>query len=267
MPWLALTALAIYLALVGLAYRQRNGMPCIAHSKIETGLLTFGLLLHGTATFSPFTLDLFHFGAAEALSLTAWLALALYLAGKAIWRLVMPLDILVSLAASLLLISLLIPASPPLDYTLTPLARGHILIAMLAYGMLTNAAAIALLMRLADSRLHHPRASMLQKALPPLLTLEQLLFLCLWSGFILLTLTLLTGSLFASEMWGHALAFNHKTMFSLVTWLFFGLLLAGHHRQGWRGRLAANWVLAGYILLLLGYMGAQLVMASRSTGV
>lgn len=261
MPWLALAALAIYLTLAGMACRQRHKEPCTSHPQLETSLLTLGLLLHGTALFGPFTVNPLHFGAAEALSLTAWLALAIYLAGKTIWRLPMPLEMLIALASALLLLALILPPSPPLDYHLTPLARGHILIAMLAYGTLTNAAATALLMRLADRSLHHPHARMLQRALPPLLILEQLLFLCLWTGFALLTLTLFSGLLFAEDMWGQALVFNHKTMFSLVAWLFFGILLAGHHWRGWRGRLAANWVLVGYILLLLGYMGAQLIMA------
>lgn len=261
MPWFALAALVVYLALASLACLSRHNSHDISNSKPEIALLLLGLLLHGAAVFSPFASAApLHFGAAEALSLTAWLALALYLAGQLIWRLQTPLNMLIALAAALLLLALLLPQSPPLDYALTALARGHLLIAMLAYGMLTNAAAIALLMRIADRRLHHPRATMLQRAPPPLLTLERLLFLCLWLGFALLTLTLLSGLLFAEQAWGHPVAFNHKTMFSLVAWLTFGLLLAGRLMRGWRGRLAANWTLSGYALLLLGYMGAQFVM-------
>ncbi len=220
-----------------------------------------GLLLHGAALFNPFVQpELLRFGASEALSLTAWLALAIYLAGQIVWRLQAPLTMLIALAALFLLLALILPSGPLLGYKMTPTARGHLLLAMLAYGMLTNAAAVALLMRLADRRLHHPRANTLLHALPPLLTLEKLLFLCLWLGFFLLTLALGSGALFAEQAWGHPLELNHKTIFSVVAWLAFGSLLAGRALRGWRGRFAANWTLSGYAILLLGYIGTHFVL-------
>ncbi len=261
MPWLALAALAVYLALASLTCISRRAGSRTPHPAAETGLLLLGLLLHGATVFNPFVHpDLLHFGAAEALSLTAWLALAIYLAGQLVWRLQAPLTTLIALAALFLLIAVILPSGPLLGYTMTPLARGHLLLAMLAYGMLTNAAAVALLMRLADRRLHHPQANTLLHALPPLLTLEKLLFLCLWLGFFLLTLALASGALFAEQAWGHPLDFNHKTIFSAVAWLAFGGLLAGRTLRGWRGRFAANWTLTGYALLLLGYVGTHFVL-------
>lgn len=261
MPWFALAALVIYLALAGMtcsAKRAGRSSPALS---LEITMLGLGLLLHGTTLFTPFAHpESLHFGAAEALSLTAWLALAIYLAGQIVWRLQAPLTILLSLAAAFLVLSLILPSGPSLDYPLTPLARIHLLLAMLAHGMLTNAAAVALLMRFADRRLHHPRTVRFQHTLPPLLTLEKLLFLCLWLGFLLLTLALASGTLFAEEAWGHPLELNHKTIFSLIAWLAFGGLLIGRILLGWRGRFAANWTLTGYILLFLGYIGTRFVL-------
>lgn len=261
MPWFALAALAIYLTLAGMTCSAKQAGRLSLPPFIEIGMLGLGLLLHGTALFTPFaTPGPLHFGVAEALSLTAWLALAIYLAGQIVWRLQAPLTILLSIVAAFLAISLILPNGPTLDYTLTPLARIHLLLAMLAYAMLTNATAVALLMRFADRRLHHPRTSLLQHALPPLLTLERLLFLCLWLGFLLLTLALASGTLFAEEAWGHPVEINHKTLFSFLAWLAFGGLLAGRIMRGWRGRFAANWTLTGYLLLLLGYIGTRFAL-------
>lgn len=261
MPWFALAALFFYLALAGLACLSRHAGRCTLHPKLEITLLALGLILHGTALFSPFAASTpLHFGASEALSLTAWLALAIYLTGQLVWRVQAPLTMLVALAALFLITALLLPKGPALDYTLTPLARGHLLLAMLAYGMLTNASAVALLMRIADRRLHHPRATLFLRALPPLLTLERLLFLCIWLGFGLLSLALASGVFFAELAWGHALEFNHKVFFSFAAWLAFGFLLIGRSLRGWRGRFAANWTLGGYLLLMLGYIGTRLVL-------
>ncbi|MDR3412841.1 MAG: cytochrome c biogenesis protein CcsA [Formivibrio sp.] len=261
MPWFALAALVIYLALASLACFSRRVGSGTPHPVAEIALLSLGLLLHGAAIFNPFVHpELLHFGASEALSLTAWLSLAIYLTGQLVWRVQAPLTMLITLAALFLLAALILPSGPALDYKVTTLARGHLLLAMLAYGMLTNAAAVALLMRLADRRLHHLRANTLLHALPPLLTLEKLLFLCLWLGFSLLTLVLASGILFSEQTWGHPLELNHKTFFSVVAWLIFGGLLAGRALRGWRGRFAANWTLAGYLLLFLGYIGTQFVL-------
>ena len=106
-------------------------------------------------------------------------------------------------------------------------------------------------------------------SLPPLLTLERLLFRILTLGFVLLTLTLLTGALFSEEVFGRAFRFNHKTLFAIISWVIFGLLLAGRWRFGWRGRKALRWTLAGFVTLLLAYVGSRFVLEvvlTRSVG-
>ena len=77
---------------------------------------------------------------------------------------------------------------------------------------------------------------------------------------MLLTLTLATGALFSEEVFGRALRFNHKTVFAILSWVIFGLLLAGRWRYGWRGRTALRWTLAGFVMLLLAYVGSRFVL-------
>ncbi|HSB96504.1 MAG TPA: cytochrome c biogenesis protein CcsA, partial [Spongiibacteraceae bacterium] len=52
----------------------------------------------------------------------------------------------------------------------------------------------------------------------------------------------------------------HKTVFSLISWLIFAILLWGHHRLGWRGHTAVRWTLAGFSLLVLAYFGSKFVL-------
>jgi ABC-type uncharacterized transport system permease subunit len=54
--------------------------------------------------------------------------------------------------------------------------------------------------------------------------------------------------------------FDHKTVFVILSWLTFGLLLAGHWLYGWRGRAAWRWTLAGFAMLLLAYPGSRFVL-------
>jgi ABC-type uncharacterized transport system permease subunit len=105
-------------------------------------------------------------------------------------------------------------------------------------------------------RRHH--LNPLVKSLPPLETLERLLFRLIAMGFILLTVSLGTGLAFVDDLFEQHLA--HKTILSIMAWLVFGLLLWGRWQYGWRGRQAVRLTLAGILLLLLAYFGSKLVL-------
>ncbi|MGT2494215.1 cytochrome c biogenesis protein CcsA [Cupriavidus basilensis] len=60
-----------------------------------------------------------------------------------------------------------------------------------------------------------------------MLTLEKLLFRLIGAGFVLLTLTILSGLLFSEQLFGQAFRLDHKTVFALLSWAMFAGILAG----------------------------------------
>lgn len=88
----------------------------------------------------------------------------------------------------------------------------------------------------------------------PLLKLERITFRFVEVGFVVLTLTLLLGARTAGR-W----QWNHKTVFALLAWAVFAMLLGGRTWRGWRGRRATRWLYAGSALLLLAYVGSRFV--------
>jgi len=66
--------------------------------------------------------------------------------------------------------------------------------------------------------------------------------------------------LFSEEIFGQPLRFDHKTVFSLIAWAVFAVLLAGRWLRGWRGRTALRLTFGGFALLLLAYVGSRLVL-------
>src|SRR5258708_1667826 len=90
--------------------------------------------------------------------------------------------------------------------------------------------------------------------------MERLLFRVILAGFAFLTLTLLTGIVFSETLFGRAMKFDHKTVFAVVSWFIFAALLAGRYFYGWRGRTALRWTLAGFVALLLAYVGSRFVL-------
>jgi ABC-type uncharacterized transport system permease subunit len=96
----------------------------------------------------------------------------------------------------------------------------------------------------------------------PLLTMERLTFRFVSLGFVLLSATLLAGFFFGNQLYGvsHAIKWDHKTIFSVLSWLTFAILMVGRVRFGWRGKRAVRFLYAGSGLLLLAYVGSRFVM-------
>lgn len=140
----------------------------------------------------------------------------------------------------------------------------HIAIATMAYSTLTIAAFHAVLMALQESRLHTRGSgrgflSGALDQLPALLTMEKLLFRMIGFGFALLSLTVLSGIVFSEQLFGQVLKWDHKSVFTLLSWLLFAALLAGRRLRGWRGKTALSFTLAGFATLLLAYVGSRFV--------
>ena len=219
------------------------------------------LALHGyLLARSIFAGEGLHLGLADAISAILWLTVLIYWLGNFFYRLDGLQALVLPLAAAAALLPALMPAAPALPNTHLAAFKFHLMIAMLAYSLFTIASLHVLLMALLERRLHDGTVTTVLQKLPPLLTMEALLFRIIWAGFALLTLTLASGVVFSEELFGKAAQFNHKTVFGVVSWLIFAALLAGRRIYGWRGRTAVRWTLAGFLTLVLAYIGSKFVV-------
>lgn len=204
-------------------------------------------------------------GFAIMLSSALWVSVAAYwlenrnFALDGMRRLVMPFAVVAAV------LPVIFPGSLLVLDNQSPAFGWHVAVAVLAYSTLTIAAFHAVLMALQEARLHTRAAgggwlgSALDQ-LPALLTMEKLLFRVIWIGFILLSLTVLSGVVFSEQLFGSALRLDHKSVFALLSWLLFAALLAGRRWQGWRGKTALRFTLAGFATLALAYVGSRFVL-------
>jgi len=243
--------------------RWSQGASSVPRSMLpwQRVLLLVALLLHGFGLYG----DLFgggamRFGFAGALSLMLWLAVLIYWVESFHSRLEGLQPLVLPLAAACTLLPVGFPDQHLLANVASPLFRAHLLVAMVAYSLFTLAALHAILMAVVERRLHHGQVTKPLASLPPLLTMEALLFRLIGIAFILLTLTLASGIAFSETLFGKALRFDHKTVFSIISWLIFAVLLVGRYAWGWRGRKALRWTLAGFAALLLAYVGSRFVL-------
>lgn len=199
-------------------------------------------------------LDL-HFFA--ALSLVACLVAALTLIVNLV-RPVAALGILVFPLAALLLGIDVFAAPPTVPQPMDWQIKLHVSVALVAFAILSIAAVLAILLAVQEHALRHRQFGTWLNALPPLTLTETLLFRLIGVGFVMLTITLLTGGLFVDNLFGQHLV--HKTALSIAAWLVFGILLLGRWNRGWRGRSAVNLTLVGMAILLLAFFGSKFVL-------
>lgn len=243
-------------------------LPARRQQAIALGV-ALGWLLHAAAL----AMDVLHpsslrLGFAVMLSATLWISVAVYWLESRNF----PLDGLRTLVLPCAAVAVLLPAVFPGSLVSLEgksiLFSLHIAISLLAYSTLTIAAFHAVLMALQESKLHtrlptRPQGGWLSTALdrlPALLTMEKLLFRLIGLGFVLLTLTVLSGVVFSEQLFGQPVKWNHKTIFTMLSWCLFGLLLLGRRWRGWRGKTALSFTLSGFATLLLAYVGSRFVL-------
>lgn len=198
------------------------------------------------------------FGFAPALSVTVWLAAAVYAIESQVFPLLRTRWTLAALGTVAIGLAWLFPGSP-LHPTASPWLPLHWALGIASYGLFAAAVVHGWLMTRSERSI---RSAAQTDAGVPLLTLERLTFRFVEAGFVLLSATLLVGWLFAETLYGPGLAWkwNHKTIFSVLAWLVFAGLLAGRAQLGWRGRTAVRVLYLGSGLLLLGYAGSRFVL-------
>ena len=228
----------------------------IAHALIAAPLLVHAFVL----TASIHRPDGLYLGVGNAVSIIIALAVLIYWVGNFFYR-IEALHLLVLPAAAILsFLPIALPAHHPLINTASLAFKSHLMISLLAYSFFTIASLHVLLMAFAERRLHSGNMPSFLQSLPPLLTMEALLFRIIAAGLVLLTLTLGSGMFFSEEVFGRTLTFTHKTVFGILSWLIFAALLSGRAIYGWRGRIALRWTLAGFLSLLLAYVGSRFVL-------
>ncbi|MDZ7669140.1 MAG: cytochrome c biogenesis protein CcsA [Gammaproteobacteria bacterium] len=134
----------------------------------------------------------------------------------------------------------------------------HILFSIVAYSILFMAACQSILLAYQEHALKTRSSIRGLRLLPPLESMESLLFALLWTGIVTLTAAIATGFIFLDDLFAQNVV--HHTVLSLISWMLYAALLGGRHFFGWRSRTATYWTLIAFSLLVLGYFGSKFVL-------
>lgn len=252
---ITLLATVLYLAAAGGLSRPllSGGQPL---HRLSLSLASGAVLIHAGILFGIHrgALDL-HFFA--ALSLVACVTAALTLLVN-VSRPVAALGVIVFPLAALFLAIDGFMAPPTAPMQMGWPIKLHVTLALLAFGLLSIAALLAIFLALQERALRTRRFGNWLRALPPLTRTEALMFRLIATGFALLTLALFSGALFIENIRAQHLI--HTSVLSVLAWLVFGTLLYGRWRHGWRGQQAVKLTLIGMAVLLLAFFGTKAVL-------
>jgi ABC-type uncharacterized transport system permease subunit len=159
------------------------------------------------------------------------------------------------LAALSLIFALMFGGVDVVNTKAQPQVLAHIFVSLFAMSLLTLASVQAMLMGLQNYLLKHHRAYPILRILPPLQSMETLLFYMIWIGVLLLSGALISGFIFPMTLF-----WVPKTLLALMAWMSLVLLLVGRYLFGWRGPTAIRWTISGTLLAFFSYFGTKALL-------
>lgn len=96
--------------------------------------------------------------------------------------------------------------------------------------------------------------------LPSTEMLDKILYRVIVFGFLFLTLVLITGAVWAEQVWGAWWSWDPKETWALITWLVYALFLHGRFTRGWQGRRTAWLAILGFVAVIFTLFGVTWLM-------
>lgn len=252
--------IAIVLYLAGTALQART----LAHNaklsmRVLAALAAPAIVLHAVAVHAQIdTPGGINLGLFPVASLTALIMVALVTILSTVQPVRSLLVVLFPLSALALLASLVAEPTPKAIEASDAGLGTHIFVSILAYSILMMAAIQSIVLGFVERSIRTRSHILLLRILPPMETMERLLFAMVWAGFVALTAAIGSGFLYLDDLFAQHVV--HHTVLSSLSWAIYGGLLAGRLWLGWRGASAVRWTIIAFTFLLLGYFGSKFVL-------
>ncbi|MBE3603189.1 c-type cytochrome biogenesis protein CcsB [bacterium] len=143
----------------------------------------------------------------------------------------------------------------------------HVTLALLGYALFVLAAGVSVVYLVYEKRLKakRPLDAGDQRA-PSLEKLDRVNYQLLGIGFLMLSLAIITGAIWADATWGHYWSWEPEETWSLAIWILYAALLESRLAAGWRGRRAAALTIAVFTVLVGSFVGVSLIAPGKHGG-
>ncbi len=89
--------------------------------------------------------------------------------------------------------------------------------------------------------------------------LDSLSYRTITVGFLMLTVGIISGAVWANEAWGSYWSWDPKETWALICWLVYAAYLHTRFSRGWQGRRPALVAVAGLVVIGVCYIGVNLL--------
>jgi len=143
----------------------------------------------------------------------------------------------------------------------------HVTLACLGCSMFVLASAVSLVYLVYESKLKGKRVMRPAGSdVPSLEKLDRINYRLLTWGFLLLSLAIISGAIWADATWGHFWNWEPVESWSLVIWILYAALLESRLTVGWRGRRAAALTIVVFTVLVGSFVGVNLAFPGKHGG-
>ncbi len=172
---------------------------------------------------------------------------------------VSPLLVLIMIAA------ILVPATPAEKTTILKgfWLYSHIVLVFIGEAALALACGAAILYLIQEKGIKAKKQGFFFKRLPSLDLLDSASYVFVLTGFVMLTVGLITGFVYAKAVWGTFWSWDPKEVWSVATWLIYAALIHFRFVSGWQGRKSAIMTIAGFCVLMFTFLGVNLLIGGH----
>ena len=110
-----------------------------------------------------------------------------------------------------------------------------------------------------QAQLATPQLQLSSVAMPAVEQLDSLSYRTITVGFLLLSVGLVSGAVWANEAWGSWWSWDPKETWALICWLVYAAYLHTRLIRGWQGRKPALVAAAGLVVIVVCYIGVNLL--------
>ncbi len=238
-----------------LLFSEKKAFP-----KIANLALGIGFSFHTLGFVSQWVVQI-HFpilGIKGSLSFLAWLLSLIYLCLYRLFRISVLGSFFTPLILALMLLSRVVPVvSTPAPPFRTYWLLFHITTSLLGDALLAVAFCAGIMYLFQEKRIKKKKITSVFSRFPSLFFLDTLNYHALLVGFVLLSIGLLSGAVYAQWVKGKFWNWDPKEIWSLITWLVYAILMHQRVMLGWRGRQAAWLSIIGFCLLIFTFLGVN----------
>lgn len=79
-------------------------------------------------------------------------------------------------------------------------------------------------------------------------------------GYLMLTLVIVTGMIWAKSAWARYWGWDPKETWSLITWIIYSTYLHLRFNRGWKGKTAAWFAVIGFVCVIFTFIGVNILL-------